>query len=541
MKIIKKAARFCLILSLAVGWIFSGWPQIFNFPPEIQKAYAAACTTMTVGTGTDVAAATIAPESEIADRGVFTTLATNGTTCPNKTITAMTVTLASSGTPYLGLSEVRVTSSDGSTLYFNATSTFYSGSPNVVKLSGGTALPITLSTVTFKIRVTPRTHALMDAVPGASYTFNPLVSAVTTTLTPTVSDTNPNNTIIDNTSPVGATSPSISAGNAKVTLGWTSTNGETSTSTILRWAASSAGAEVPAEGATYAAGDAIAPTATVACVFKDLTTATVKSGIIDGSGGTAGCTTSALTNGQAYTYTVFQQDANGNYDAGTSIGSATPVTVPDAPTIGTATAGNAQASVTFTPPASDGGSAITGYTVTSSPGSFTGTGAGSPIIVTGLSNGTAYTFTVHATNAIGDSAESSASNSVTPSATVAPTVTTNFANAGFNSATLYGTKTGGDNATQHGFAYGTDSTLATVIATTTLGALTSDSSFSSGVGGLSVSITYYFRAYVTNAGGTGYGIIRSFVTGNSTATRNMRLFEGFTIKFFNGTIILHQQ
>ncbi len=122
-----------------------------------------------------------------------------------------------------------------------------------------------------------------------------------------------------------------------------------------------------------------------------------------------------------------------------------------------------------------------------------------------------------------------------------PTATTNFANAGFNSATLYGTKTGGDNATEHGFAYGTDATLATVIATTTLGALTSNSSFYSGVGGLSASITYYFRAYATNADGTGYGVIKSFVTGNNTATRRMRLFEGFTIKFFNGTIILHQQ
>jgi hypothetical protein len=94
--------------------------------------------------------------------------------------------------------------------------------------------------------------------------------------------------------------------------------------------------------------------------------------------------------------------------------------VPGAPTIGTATGGDAQASVTFTPPASDGGSAITSYTVTSTPGSFTGTGASSPIVVEGLTNGTAYTFTVHATNAVGDSAESAASNEVTPEAPLAP-------------------------------------------------------------------------------------------------------------------------
>ncbi|OGZ11980.1 MAG: hypothetical protein A2942_01725 [Candidatus Lloydbacteria bacterium RIFCSPLOWO2_01_FULL_50_20] len=289
---------------------------VFSFHPS--SALAAACTTVTIDIGTDVAGATIAPESGIADRGVFTATAGAGSPCANKTITAMTVTLAGSGTPYLGLQEVSITDTTGATTYFVATSTFYGGTPNVINFSGGTPLPLTQSSVTFKIRVTPLSHALMPVPDGASYSINPLVSAVTSTLTPTVTDTNPNTTIIDNTSPVAATSLSSSGGTAQATLGWTSTNGETSTSTILRWAASSAGAEVPAEGATYAAGDAIAPTATVACVFAALTTATVKSGIVDGSGGTAGCTTSALLDGQAYTYKVFQQDANGNYNVGAS-------------------------------------------------------------------------------------------------------------------------------------------------------------------------------------------------------------------------------
>ena len=73
------------------------------------------------------------------------------------------------------------------------------------------------------------------------------------------------------------------------------------------------------------------------------------------------------------------------------------------------------ASVSFTAPASNGGSVITGYTVTSTPGNITATGATSPIVVTGLTNGTSYTFTVHATNAIGNGPESVSSNSVTPS------------------------------------------------------------------------------------------------------------------------------
>src|SRR5664280_101094 len=53
-------------------------------------------------------------------------------------------------------------------------------------------------------------------------------------------------------------------------------------------------------------------------------------------------------------------------------------------------------------------------TVTSNTGNFTGTGSASPITVTGLTNGTAYTFTVVATNANGPSSASSASNSVRP-------------------------------------------------------------------------------------------------------------------------------
>lgn len=89
-------------------------------------------------------------------------------------------------------------------------------------------------------------------------------------------------------------------------------------------------------------------------------------------------------------------------------------TVPGAPTIGAATAGNASASVTFTPPASDGGSTITSYTVTSSPGGLTSTGTASPINVAGLTNGTAYTFTVTATNGIGTGPASASSNSITP-------------------------------------------------------------------------------------------------------------------------------
>ena len=92
-------------------------------------------------------------------------------------------------------------------------------------------------------------------------------------------------------------------------------------------------------------------------------------------------------------------------------------TIPDAPTISGVEPGSTEAIISFTAPSSDGGAAITSYTATSNPEAITGTvsqeGSGD-ITVTGLTNGTGYTFTVTATNTIGTSAASAASSSVVP-------------------------------------------------------------------------------------------------------------------------------
>jgi len=85
---------------------------------------------------------------------------------------------------------------------------------------------------------------------------------------------------------------------------------------------------------------------------------------------------------------------------------------PGVPTGVSAAAGDGQATVSFTAP-DEHGSAITGYTVTASPGGQTATGPGSPIVISGLTDGVPYTFTVTATNALGTGGAST-SNQVIP-------------------------------------------------------------------------------------------------------------------------------
>ncbi|HZY77256.1 MAG TPA: fibronectin type III domain-containing protein [Jatrophihabitantaceae bacterium] len=138
---------------------------------------------------------------------------------------------------------------------------------------------------------------------------------------------------------------------------------------------------------------------------------------------TTAFTVTGLTNGTGYVLRVAAVNAAGSGALSDPSATLTPVTVPGAPTAVTGTAGDAQVARTWTAPASDGGSPITGYLVEDSTNG--GTTWSDPIAtgstttaftVTGLTNGTGYVLRVAAVNAVGTGAYSDPSATVTPMA-----------------------------------------------------------------------------------------------------------------------------
>jgi len=129
-------------------------------------------------------------------------------------------------------------------------------------------------------------------------------------------------------------------------------------------------------------------------------------------------TITGLTNGTLYNIYLKAVNAAGAGTASSTYASVTPITTPAAPTGLSASAGNTTATITFTPP-SDGGSAITNYQYSTDGTNYTALNpvdATSPVTITGLTNGTAYTIYLKAVNAAGAGTASSTYASVTPTA-----------------------------------------------------------------------------------------------------------------------------
>ncbi len=180
--------------------------------------------------------------------------------------------------------------------------------------------------------------------------------------------------------------------------------------------------------------------------------------------------------------------------------------VPSAPTSVTASSGNAQATVTWAPPASSGTSAIASYTVVSAPGGVTVETAGNATTATiaGLTNGTTYTFAVAATNASG-TGPAAVSNGATPTATpmvpAAPTSVTATANVD-SGATIAWTASDNHGAALQGYS---------IVATQLTGTLATagPTATSAIVGGLTPGAHYTFTITATNSVGTSVASLAS--------------------------------
>lgn len=176
---------------------------------------------------------------------------------------------------------------------------------------------------------------------------------------------------------------------------------------------------VAAAGNAQATVTFVAPIVAPGNAVTGYTVTSSPPGGVDSNAGAVGLShvVTGLTNGTSYTFTVRATNNSGEGPASAPSNSVTPSTVPGAPTGVVAVAGDASATVVFVAPLDDGGSAILGYTVISSPPGGVDTNAGQLGLthaITGLTNGVEYTFSVTATNASGTGGESKPSNPVTP-------------------------------------------------------------------------------------------------------------------------------
>ncbi len=127
--------------------------------------------------------------------------------------------------------------------------------------------------------------------------------------------------------------------------------------------------------------------------------------------GATSCSVTGLTNGTAYTFRVTATNSAGEGPPSSPSNSATPVGPPSRPSVTQVVGGNGSATISWSAPTDDGGSQLNGYIVSASPAvsgvsrtcstSLTLSGLATSCTITGLLNGTEYTFTVGASNRAG--------------------------------------------------------------------------------------------------------------------------------------------
>ncbi|WP_390903733.1 putative Ig domain-containing protein [Shewanella seohaensis] len=348
-----------------------------------------------------------------------------------------TITFANPGSQNFGTTpDLRVVNG-GASATSGLNVTFTSSTTGVCTVTSvGVLTFLTVGTCTINADQAGDSSYLAAAQVIRSFTVNAIVAGAPTSVVATAGDTQASVAFVAPANTGGTTitgyrvttsppdvAPVNVAGSPTVITGLT--NGQAYTFTVA--ADNSAGT-----GPASAASNSITPKATQTITFNNpgaqnfgaspMFSATSDSGLLPTftSSTTGVCTITSLgavTFVTAGTCTInADQSGNASYLPATQVSRSFTVNavVPGAPVIGTATAGDAQASVSFTAPGFSGGTAVTGYTLVSTPGGITASGASSPITITGLTNGTSYSFTVAATNSAGLGSASAASNTVKP-------------------------------------------------------------------------------------------------------------------------------
>jgi hypothetical protein len=257
--------------------------------------------TVTLGTGTDT------PSISLTPGGVATTLDTFTfqTSTSTDIISSVTLSLASSTATSTSLIEI---TNDAGSIVYGSVANPTTDTPTIT-LSNST-LTANTSLTQYRIRITPKSHANMPAVPGATYSLTARISGwVGTNAIQAGSDIGATTTIltIDNTSPSAPTPLSITkTASEQIIISYISSATSDAQDTIITRSLSNA-TDTPAEGTNYTSGNTIGAS-TVLCVASS-----------SPLGGTKTCTFTNPVRSTSYYFKLFTKDLTGNYSLATSL------------------------------------------------------------------------------------------------------------------------------------------------------------------------------------------------------------------------------